>query len=223
MKIVSNRTLKERNAKKSGVPQVAWMVISILAGLGTAACSTQSYMPNDIRFVSAEIIDIHEHPEIEWVAFQPPDLPHLEMLAVSFSSDEDLIKLAKRAEYIIGSDGRLCNPDKNNPTRVGFGYVYWGNFVVDPYVKDDVHGKLSDQRIPGNPIVYRIYSSIKRPETKFGMYPSPAYDLLKEPSDICIRVRGGNALEMSFISNEIVIPRESIVAAFQRAGIKTEN
>jgi hypothetical protein len=205
---------------RSVTTSIARVFLTTCIACGVTACAALNPKLNDLRFVSVEVIVVQEHPEIEWVTFQPSEIPRLELVEVSFSSSEDLVKLAKRAEYNVGGDARLCESDKKRPTRINAAYVYWGNVVVDQYMNNDVYAKLSRQRTSGGSFIYRVYFSIKLPETKEGLYQSPAYDLLNVPADICFHVRGGNMLGMSFVSNEVVISKESIEAAFRRVGMK---
>ena len=97
--------------------------------------------------------------------------------------------------------------------------MYWGNFVVSPYMKDDLYAELSKQRRDDERIIYKVYLGIKSPGSNAGQIISPPYDLLEKPEDICLQVRAANILGSSVTFNEIVVPGKSIEAAFRKAGI----
>jgi hypothetical protein len=216
---MSDRKWQQRVAKHTWLKIQTWKIAILYLSIVVAGCAANS--PRDLRFVSAEARDVNAHPEIQWLSDGPRG-SHF-MIAFSVSTREDLAKVAKRGEYLIESDARLCRSDRNLPDRIPSSHMYWGNFVVGLSTnKGGVYENLLKQHIPGDPFVYKFYFAIQHPGDSGSAYTFSSYDLLEKPEDVCLQVKGANFFGNSFSSNEIVIPKESVEAALRRASLTPE-
>jgi hypothetical protein len=176
--------------------------------------------PTDLKFVSVKIADLREETD---VIFGDPR-PSSPELRIDFSSKTDFVKFAHKYEFNIGGIGCLCNSPKDADEELMGPYLFWNDFVVDPYVWDSPqYRRVLVQGEAHQLIIYHVYFALiqsGRPSL-YGEKPIFPYDLQHNPSDICFFIRGGNMLGTTFRSNTVVVPKADIVAALQKTGKPT--
>lgn len=181
------------------------IVLVSLCSIETASCALMGGPDlRDLKFVSVKVIDPRSPAD---AAIDNANPWHdRASLVVSFTAEQDLFGYVKQHEYSIGNDASFCRGneiDSLRPTQ------------NDPYVFD-ARGKLDAYRgdVSGSPAsepIYHIYIAI-RPIHLAGQSVFE-YDLQHAPEDVCVRLSGGNMLGGKFISNVIVVPKASIMAA----------
>jgi len=144
------------------------------------------------------------------------------VVMVTFSAKMDLGKLAKEG-YNISNRTSVCDGASIDFRQLIQGYpgVY------------DLHKDLYSFRVAGSsrststnsgPISYHLYFDPRQS----GFPNFHAYDLIHNPQDVCFRVDGVNEgipllselLAMGIRSDTVVIPKQTLIEAFRRAGLE---
>lgn len=142
--------------------------------------------------------------------------PLVKLLKISFSTSANLVEIADKTDFHIGSDLVSCELIGDKRIATGGGYIYWGKFNVSTKIKNFPQYAEHQQDLIKNKIaIYSVISSIQYKLTNTG---SPLYDLQQSPFDLCLTIRGGDMLGRRFVSNVVVIPKEKISAVLQENG-----
>ena len=162
-----------------------------LAGccVSLAACAWPfgSNGPKDLRVISVSDGDFKDQTQLEYVGQKPR--PSIPISRIAFSTNTDLLALAKEHQYNVTFAIGPCGKEGVVDDGTGFGYVYWGDVIINAYTKDapgyaEAIGK-------GPPFTYQVYA--KR---------LPA----NPPAPVCIALRGGNMLGGKLRSNDAKVP-----------------
>jgi hypothetical protein len=186
-----------------------WLRIAALILLGALGLLAYwlLYLPDvrGLRFEAAHISDGKEPaqaPEVEH------DLrPNGPMLELWFSSPNPLEAYIELTGTMPWVDVSFCKRPEVNPLQ-----LLQTEGRLHPSERPDGKGRLH----------YRLLVSLAT-DRGFGDSPPPtrrfiAYDLRRDPSDLCVQLGGGNMLGLGYRSNTIRIPAATIRAALDRAG-----
>lgn len=199
------------------------------AAMASTSCMLANREIDDLAFVSADVVKIYEYAGNKDVGVAPEtpvpasEAPRSVMvLKIQFSSKIDLVEFTERTGFNLSSNLHACKSNGNDKVIFRGGYVYWSGFPIEPGIERDPHhaGKVP-KRIRGQANTYNVYISIQSKEVKGGPFASPAYDLSKNPQNLCLQLVGGNMAGgifpwETFVSNTIVIPQEQLSTALQK-------
>ena len=165
----------------------------------------------DLALRSVEAVDHYDRMEI----LKPSNdvVAHETVLRVEFTSRTDLAKYTDRGDYNLGAWADFCKPvDRPHQIFMSFLNVYWRGL--------EIHGNGHPVGVngegTGEPIIYYTFLSVARNSVTPSNPPEIAFDLRKQPEDVCFRLRGGNEAG-GFSSNSVTIPKAVIEKALQNA------
>ena len=167
-------------------------------------------VPDDLTFVSVEAVDWHDEAEL---LGHGTEKQHRLMLKTTFASATDLVQFVQRHSYSLGAGASFCDQSEE---RVSLAYppIYWHGAHLNPY--DQNAAELS--RDPDSAsIAYYVYLAAESRERPWHISPGPsrAFDLRKDPRDVCLYVSGGNMSGFGYKSNFVVLPASEIAAALR--------
>lgn len=140
--------------------------------------------------------------------------------AITVSTRTDLLRLHLRHGVTVRADASLCRTSRLEPDR---------SVYVDPRVRDAA-GPLDGRAVPASSLpadlpgdrAYLVLLLLVETDESVvegrgdGKTPA-AYDLLREPQDICLRLRGGSMLGGTWSSNTVRITADELRAALAGA------
>lgn len=161
--------------------------------LSLAACAWPfgTNGPKDIRVVSVSEANFKDQTQLEYADQKPR--PSIPLSRIDFSTDTDLLALARKHQYNITFAIGPCSKDGVVDNGTGFGYVYWGTAVINAYTKDSKAPGYAEAVAKGPPFTYQVYARKLPP---------------KSPAPLCIALRGGNMLGGKLRSNDAAIPAQ---------------
>ena len=184
-----------------------------------ASCAPASPEVQDLRLIKVEIVPQHQIPASD--KYWDPGAITSPLVKVWFSSKENLEQLAKLHGYNIDSVTSLCNGevlDRNRRLR-GFPSVFDAFGRIDTF---RTTASSAPPRSTGGTYLYHLYFEPRMAGVS-GFY---SYDLVSNPSDVCITVNGaeevGFVMGNTFVSNALILPRQVIekaVATAQKKGV----
>jgi len=165
------------------------VVILTACCLSLAACTWPfgTTGPKDLRVVSVSDVDFKDQPQLDDVSQRPR--PSMPLSRIDFSTNTDLLALAKEHQYNVTFAIGPCSKDGIVDNGTGFGYVYWGAVTINAYTKEAPG--YAEAVSKGPPFTYQVYA--KR---------LPA----NRPAPVCIALRGGNMLGGVLRSNDAEVP-----------------
>jgi hypothetical protein len=170
--------------------------------------------------MKVELVDLAKEPQFNPRA-SPLAFPSGTKLKVTVSSYKDLgthegVNLFNEVKFCpIDGGERLLQWPRIYYHDVGLG-------IYSPHSPEmDRYRELTAALSAGSPYVYHVYFDYKSRDqisdaTK--KIEIRAYDLSKEPRDVCLRFAGGVMFGGGFVSNTVIIPKESIRRALQTGG-----
>jgi hypothetical protein len=182
-----------------------------------------SRTPNDVSFVSAQAVDLHDQLEIpgprasllpgvvgdrEQVrtgqSVTAGEKPHRLLLRVAFTSATNISNYVVRNSYSLGVYTSFCDRPNYDAT-LSYLSVYSGGYSL---------GMLETYPIveTGGVISYYFFVSVSGEARLRDIPPREAYDLRQKPEDLCFVLRGGNEAG-GYRSNTVTIPKDAIAAA----------
>lgn len=170
---------------------VAAALVGWCVSLAACAWPFGTNGPKDLRVVSVSSADFKDQTQLEYVGQSPR--PSIPISRIDFSTDTDLLALARKHQYNITFAIGPCGKDGVVDNGTGFGYVYWGAAVINAYTKDDKAPGYAEAVAKGPPFTYQVYA--KR------LPPNPT-------APLCLALRGGNMLGGKLRSNDAVVPVE---------------
>lgn len=171
----------------------------------------------DLQLLSLELVEDKEPTDIIMPNAQHPTGPSRRQIKLRFAVEGDLFRYIKFHEYNIGIDAFLCVRgiiDNKKPLD-STSYIFDDRGLVDPYRTDIAHGVHQQS---GH--VFRAYiymQPVPRSGTHNVFEKETLYDLLREPKDVCLQLRGGNMLGGVFKTNRIIITEQMILDAIAKS------
>jgi hypothetical protein len=172
---------------------------------------------DDLELVSVAVLQQSQIPDQD--KFWAAGTITAPLVRVQISSTRDFQKLAAKWGYNIDNRAELCQDRRASSQRPieGFPGVYDRFGLVYEYHKERPY---SGARQAGR-IIYSIYFELSD-LNNVNFYH---YDLMRNPEDVCITIRGlqeigGDFSFASFRSNTIVVSKSAVVAALHRAGMR---
>ncbi len=178
-------------------------LVLVLCCLGAASCvSSDSKNLNSLEFLSVRRVAAGDP--------LPPEISPSRggaLLLIRLSGGYDLNQFARAHEYNIFNEVTLCTKGDVDPSKDLQNYPY----LYDTQGMVNANRQESESKPGQAEHVYFIYVAIV-PAALRGQQTF-YYDLRARPQDVCARVRGGNMIGQTFVSNTIVIPSSAIAAA----------
>jgi hypothetical protein len=134
-------------------------------------------------------------------------------LKVEFTSAINLPRFAIDSSYNLANKTFFCGREKTSPF-MSFADVFWRGNRLGLHEGDPI--ERQDQA-SGAPIMYYIFIDVARAKIIPSNPPQEGFDLRQKPEDVCFYIGGGNEFGRGYRSNTVVIPKELIVAALQKA------
>jgi len=145
--------------------------------------------PRDIRVVSVTEVDFKDETQLEWFDLKPR--PSILISRIDFSTDKDLLDLARKHRYNVSFMVGLCSKDGVKDAIGPYGGVYWGKVPIDYGVRNKAVSGYAEAVAKGPPFTYQVY--VKK--------------LPLDPSDpMCFTLTGGAMFGGLLRSNYAVIP-----------------
>lgn len=136
-------------------------------------------------------------------------------VAINFSSGTDLAAYAHDHVFSINASVSLCAKDGKSSSMIyKYESVYWNGNEISPYMDASKNSEANSTR--DMPRVYSVYIPVNQDEHMSPVYgdpPIPAYDLRRNPEDLCLYLHGGDAFGRYFTSNSLVVPKTTLALA----------
>lgn len=171
--------------------KVAIPIVGCLVSLTACTWPFGTNGPQDIRINSVTNVDFKNEVQLEWHSVQPR--PSIIVSRIDFSTNTDLLALAREHEYNVSFAVGPCNKDEVTKSVGPYGGVFWGNGHIYSETKDREVPGYADAVAKGPPFTYQVY--VER--------------LPYSPRDqLCFTLIGGNMLGGKLRSNVAVIPSQ---------------
>lgn len=179
-----------------------------LLGLLAAACapSLGAYRFERVDYVTREAIAAPEE-------FEPKTAPYAAYLRVHFSSAANLHALAETREA-IAARADLCPLDDPEGVTVLGPYAVGQSLAIRARMADGAAAPGLARVLERDENGRYTYTAYVVPARADG---EPAYDLLAEPADLCLRLEASGGRAGAERSNVIVAPAEAIRRAAEEA------
>ena len=221
MRSKSSRTLKALSCLCAAVAPVVGGCIS-------------TNTPGDLSLVSVEAVDVHDQPELPGPGVSPllgmvsdrdliasgqtttgGEKPHRLMLKIEFTSATDLSEFVIDNSYNLGSETFLCSRQSVSPP-MGYPFVFWNGIRLGTHEPDPI--KSTDTgKAERTVFKYYIFAHIALPKIVPSKPPQEGFDLRKRPAELCFYLRGGNEFGRGYRSNTVVVPKNLVATALQKA------
>ncbi len=182
----------------------------VVAGL-EVACSVPPVSPvHDLKLLHVDVVEPSQIPKQDkfWDYKTP-------LVRVEFSSMTDFQNVANTWVYWIGNRVSPCADKSIDEKRLIEGYPDVFDQTASVYTYDKRKTSRTS-RDTSAPIIYHIYFA---PQQSVRGWRT--YDLVRNPADVCFAVVGfGERLPIGFRSNTVVISRQMLIDALERAGLK---
>jgi hypothetical protein len=173
---------------------------------------------DDLAFVSASVVNLHDRPDISWHFRKRRSL---ELLEITFNSKADLLAVARDYEFFMTHNIFFCGdgPDKyeegiarlSSIHSIGLGADINRALEAEQFDKNKTKKLL--QPTPQGMYEYRIYIELAQASIILFDQSIPAYDLHNPPDNLCAKIHGGSMIATYFDSNIFTIPKEAILKA----------
>jgi hypothetical protein len=164
-------------------------VALVSCSIALAACAgIFSSGPKDVRVTSVTNVDYKDQSQFDWVT--PGLRPSMTISRIDFTTDTDLLALAKNKDYNVSSVVGPCSKDGVKDNQMGLGTVYWGQVRIYSGTKDD-HGYAAAVA-KGPPFTYQAYMKKALSRGAAGA--------------LCFTLAGGNMLGGKLRSNDALLP-----------------
>ncbi|WP_158752699.1 hypothetical protein [Dyella sp. S184] len=154
----------------------------------TACAAMFSSGPKDIRVTSVTNVDYKDQAQFDWVS--PAPRPSLIISRIDFTTDTDLLALAKKKDYNVTFAVGPCSKDGVKDNGTGLGGVYWGHVRIYSDTKDDPGYAAAAAK--GPPFTYQAY--IRKPQSNDAQ------------GALCFTLAGGSMLGGKLRSNDAILP-----------------
>jgi hypothetical protein len=196
----------------------AW-AFGLLLSLSLSSCAKSENVPDDLTLVSVRMVDSfpqdRRFPPVPLNGYSAATLARLE---IQFSSKMDLVEFSKKSESNVDSNINFCEKKKSRVVQAGGGYIVFDGFYVEPRLASNpTYLSTNPQSRMVGPIIYKAYAWVRHEEVESGPSASPAFDLSKEPQDLCLQLVGGNWQGRTFRSNVLHISKEKVASALRTA------
>lgn len=165
---------------------------SCLASMAACAVWPFSSGPQDIRVTSVTDVDFKDQPQLDWVSLKPR--PSKLITRVEFTTNTDLLALAKKKDYNVSFRLGPCSGDGVKDSGLGYGYVYWNTLRI--YSGSKETSDYSAAVAKGPPFRYQVFAT---------KWSSGAVH-----GSMCFTLAGGNMLGGKLRSNVAVIPNDQL-------------
>jgi predicted small secreted protein len=165
------------------------LIAVVACSVSLTACAAMfSSGPRDIRVTSVTDVDYKDQSQFDWVT--PPPRPSLTLSRIDFTTNTDLLALAKKNDYNVTFAVGACSKDGVKDNGTGLGSVYWGQLRIYSGTKDDPGYAAAVAK--GPPFTYQAY-------------------IKKTPSSgtagaLCFTLAGGSMLGGKLRSNDATLP-----------------
>ena len=133
-----------------------------------------TYGPKDIRITSVSVVDFKDQPQIDYV--DQGSRPSIALSRIDFSTNTDLLALARRHGYNVTFAIGPCSKDGVVDNGAGMGYVYWGKAHIYSDTRESDLSGYAEAIAKGPPYTYQAY----------------AKKLTSDPAKpLCFTLRGG--------------------------------
>ncbi|MEY2116694.1 MULTISPECIES: hypothetical protein [Rhodanobacter] len=158
-----------------------------------AACTTWPFSdgPKDVRVTSVTGVDFKDQPQLKWVSLKPR--PSKIILRIEFTTDTDLLALAKKKDYNVSFALGPCSKEGVKDMGVGYGYVYWNTLRIYSDAKET--SDYATAIAKGPPYSYQVFATPWQPGTVQG--------------PMCFTLAGGNMIGGKLRSNDAMIPNQA--------------
>lgn len=160
--------------------------VAALCTMSLAACGTKL---KDIRVVSVKEVDLKDQTQLRWLS--PKPRPSILVSRIDFSTNKDLLHLARKYRYNVSFMVGLCGTDGVRETVRPYSGVYWDKLRISYRGEDKELPGYAEAIDKGPPFTYQVY--VER------LPPNP-------PGLMCITLAGGAMFGGSLRSNDAVIP-----------------
>lgn len=185
-----------------------------IVGVGVALTSPVGATDVSLKLTAVEVVDLQDQPHSLWtrMAYRKP--PAIKILKISFSSDIDLVELARQNQYHVGRRASICNGEAFDKAQdlAGDSGVYDRSGYVDAY--REIASPVVEKHPPYEYYIYINLEPIwknKRDSDRID------YDLKEHPADVCIEVRGGVMFGGFFAANTLRISKWKLARAIGNA------
>jgi hypothetical protein len=186
----------------------------LILATGSAVAGVEGF-----KLESIQIVDLRRQVEIEWLSSEPR--PMKALISATFSTDVDLEAYSRRYDFNVGQDVGVCQ-EKSTAINRSKSLSYYSG-VYDSFGEVNSRRKVVSPPDSSPTYLYHVYIDVmfERP----GLFREPVgsqaflYDLRKHPEDVCVQIRGGNMMGMTFRSNTVMIPKEDIAAAISQSDV----
>lgn len=188
------------------------MVLAAVAVLAAACGIPSAISPvRDLKLLRVDFVTPEQIPrQDKFWDYKTP------LIRVEFSSKADLQNLASTWTYGIADEVSICSDKSIDNKRLIKGYPHVFDRVASIYTYDKRKSSRTSQNA-SVPVIYHIYIDPRETQVADRYH----YDLVRDPADVCFRVVGsGERIPISFNSNTVVIPKQMLVNAFRRAGVR---
>lgn len=196
------------------------VVLPVIVLLLLAACARPG-VPDDLSLRGIRIVEAREHPIYARWTKAPP---LTQLVQIDFGSASDFVYYASAEDLpFVRSELATCErPGRGEAPLAPFaGHVYWADYAVDGHWNDDpAVSELRAYQEKGAPYFYRSFLEIAANDDPTADPARPAYDLLKRPAGLCLRVSFTDMRSSPARTNLIYIPRDMVTAAFLAGDLK---
>lgn len=163
----------------------------MITTVSMAMCATWPFSsgPRDVRVTSVTRVDFKDQSQLDWEEMKKPR-PSKTILRIEFTTDTDLLALAKKKDYNVTFALGPCGKSGVIDMGLGYGYVYANRLHIysDAKATPDYTAAVAK----GPPFVYQVYATPWQPN--------------KVQSPVCFTLAGGNMLGGRLRSNDAVLP-----------------
>ncbi len=204
-----------------------WVRLCVIGFVASAVSGCALYEPHisDLALVSVEIVPARVLTTGKLRDSEP-------QIKITFSSEVDLVDIGQGKHFFsfpVYQETTLCKnfaSGRGGEISIG-GEVFWKGGGVNGsntyYSHEDYSAELfrkfypefKEQKLK----YYEAFSSIRH---VMGV-PHPikvAFDLERQPEDLCLAVHGGDMLGATYRSNTVVVPKAAIAEAFREAAAR---
>ena len=193
------------------------LALFFCACISLAGCVLFVRGVDDLRLVDVQPVQVGA---VDTLRTERPNLPSSYVIGgLVVATQADIRKIREESQLNIWYTLTICNTGTTVRGWAGV-YEHGVNINPNPMIKSiqSTYRHQATSHDDNEPYIYEIYfdprSAYSEPIRADYPWKYRAYDLVREPQDLCLRVRGGNMVGGRFASNTIVVSSAQIAHAF---------
>jgi hypothetical protein len=198
--------------RRSHSRALASIAAAVCAGLNGCVLGVPGV--HDINIVAVEVVN-------DDITVRRPG----RVIKVTFSSRRNLFQYSHDYNWLLSGRFYFCDNRRLKEPSFDASAVFWNGLDVESDRRNDYH-KIVESLQKSATQFYQTALRIRYPRRSDDIRPdtpmSAVYDLERDPQDVCYRLSGGS-LWGHFHSNIALIPKETIMLAFERARSRSNN